>query len=181
MKHINWNEVEAAKPGEFNKLPAGGYICQITAVEDEPKKEYLKLEFDIADGEYKGYYRALYDSKHFWAASFIKSYKEKAQGFFKQMLDCFAASNRAFSFTDDERVLTGKYIGLVLGYEEYIGSDNKVKTRITVTDFKSAKQIKDGDFEIPPLKTLSDDDFDKVHDYARARDINTDEPDDLPF
>ena len=130
MKHINWNEVEAARPGEFNKLPAGGYICQITAVDDEPKKEYLKLEFDIAD---------------------------------------------------DERVLKGKYIGLVLGYEEYVGNDNKVKTRIIVTDFKSAKQIKDGDFEIPPLKELSDNNYDKVHDYSTSNSADTVEDDYLPF
>lgn len=179
MKHINWNEVEAAKPGEFNKLPAGGYICQITAAEDEPKKEYLRFEFDIADGEYKGYYRDLYDNKKFWAASFIKSYKTKAQGFFKLMLDCFEKSNRNFSFHDDERELRGKYIGLVLGYEEYVGNDNKVKQRIIVTDFKTVKEIQNGEFDIPELKKLSDDNFDRVQDASSA--VANDDDDDVPF
>lgn len=157
MKNINWKNVEAARPGEFNRLPAGGYICKITAVEDEPKKEYLKFEFDIAYGEHEGYFRQLYDSKGFWAGHFIKSYKIKAQGFFKQMLECIELSNKNFNaddFGSDERILNGKYIGLVLGYEEYVNNDNNVKQRITVTDFKTAKQIKDNDFEIPTLKTL---------------------------
>ena len=38
MKKINWNEVKDAK--EYDKLLPGGYICQITAVKDEPEKEY---------------------------------------------------------------------------------------------------------------------------------------------
>ena len=41
MKKINWKNVEEAK--EFEKLPAGGYICGITAVEDVPEKEYLRI------------------------------------------------------------------------------------------------------------------------------------------
>lgn len=184
MKNINWKEVEAARPGEFNRLPAGGYICKITAVDDEPKKEYLKFEFDIADGDFKGYFRELYDNKGFWAAHFIKSYKTKAQGFFKQMLECIEASNRNFKaddFGSDERVLNNKYIGLVLGYEEYVGNDNTVKQRLIVTDFKTGKQIKDGDFDISPLKKLSDDDFDKTQDYAVSKAVNADDDDDLPF
>ena len=160
MKNINWSNIEAAKPGEFNRLPAGGYICKITAVEDEPSKEYLKIEFDICDGEYKDYYRNLYESKKFWGGNFIKSYKEKALGFFKQMLECIEKSSKGFSadtFDGDERKLVGKFIGLVIGYEEYKGNDGKIKQRIFVDSFKTASEIKNGEFEIPALKTLASD------------------------
>ena len=158
MKNINWNNVEATKPGEFNRLPAGGYICKITAVEDEPSKEYLKIEFDICDGEFKDYYRNLYENKKFWGGNFIKSYKEKALGFFKQMLECIEKSSRGFKANDfdgDERKLVGKFVGLVIGYEEYEASDGKVKLRIYVDAFKTASEIKNGEFEIPALKTLA--------------------------
>lgn len=179
MKHINWNEVEAYKTGEFKKPPAGGYICQITAAEDDPKNERLLFEFDIADGEFKGYYRNLYNNKKFWAAKYVKSYKTKAQGYFKQMLDCFEKSNRNFSFHDDEREFRDKYIGLVLGYEEYVGNDNKVKQGIIVTDFKTVKEIQNGEFDIPELEKLSDDNFDRVQDAASA--VSNDDDDDVPF
>ena len=152
MKKINWNEVEEVKG--FEKLPAGGYVCGITAVEDVPASEYLKLEFDIAEGEFKNYYRNLYDSKGFWAGKFIKSYKEKALGFFKKMLVAFEASNSGFKFDDDEKVLKRKLIGLVIGYEEYLKSDDTVGERITVVDILPIEDIRAGRFEIPKLKEL---------------------------
>ena len=54
MKKINqnkWNDTKASG-GEYDKLPAGAYICVIKTVEDVPDKEYLKIEYDIADGKY---------------------------------------------------------------------------------------------------------------------------------
>lgn len=179
MKNIDWNAVEEVK--EFNKLPAGGYVCGITAVEDVASSEYLKLEFDIAEGEYKNYYRSLYDNRGFWAGKFIKSYKEKALGFFKKMLTAFEKSNAGFKFDNDEKVLKRKLIGLVIGYEQYLGNDGTVKERITVTDFLPVEDIRAGKFDIPALKTLSDDDYEKVADKnAEFTDLSNAD-DDLPF
>lgn len=155
MKNINWNEVEEIK--DSKQLPAGGYVCGITAVEDKPDKEYLYFEFDIAEGEFKNYYRGLYERRGFWGAHFIKSYKEKALGFFKKMLIAFESSNKGFVFTNDEKTLKRKLIGLVIGYEEYIGNDNTVKQRITVTDFLPVEDIRAGRFDVPALKKLSED------------------------
>lgn len=178
MKKIDWNNVEEVK--DFNKLPAGGYVCGITAVEDVPASEYLKLEFDIAEGEFKNYYRNLYDNRGFWAGKFIKSYKEKALGFFKKMLTAFEKSNAGFKFDDDEKILKRKLIGLVIGYEQYLGSDNTVKERIVVTDFLPVDDVRAGRFEIPALKPLSDDDQDKLAD-SRETVMDISEDDDLPF
>ena len=61
MKNIDWQNVEEVK--EYVRVAPGGYVCVITAVEDVPDKEYLRIEYDIAEGENKGYYKALYDSK----------------------------------------------------------------------------------------------------------------------
>lgn len=183
MKNINWNEVEEAKG--FEKLPAGGYICGITAVEDEPDREFLKFEFDIAEGEHKNRFRELYDSKGFWAAKFVKSYKQNALGFFKKMLTAFEKSNKGFVFNNDEKQLKRKLIGLVIGYEEYIGNDGTLKERMIVTDFLSTDDIKAGNFTIPTLKKLSDDDYDKLQDNNRGKtfaEVSEDlSDDDLPF
>ena len=171
MKNINWNEVEEVK--EFEKLPAGGYVCGITAVEDEPQKEYLKFEFDIAEGEYKNYYRSLYDNKGFWAAKFVKSYKQKSVGFFKKMLTAFEKSNKGFIFNNDEKTLKRKLVGLVLGYEEYVGNDGNIKQRLIVTDYLPVDDIKAGNFSIPALKKLETENgqvsnnsaFEAIEDY----------------
>ncbi len=183
MKNINWNEVEEAKG--FEKLPAGGYICGITAVEDKPEKEYLYIEFDIAEGEYKNRFRELYEARGFWGAHFIKSYKEKALGFFKKMLTAFEASNKGFTFNNDEKALKRKLIGLVVGYEEYIGNDGTVKERLIVTDFLPVEDIRAGRFDIPALKRLSDEDSDRLPANSAAAaftDASDDiSDDDLPF
>lgn len=182
MKHFNWNEIEA--PKGFERLPAGGYVCGITAVEDKPQKEYLYFEFDIAEGEYKNRFRELYEARGFWGAHFIKSYKEKALGFFKKMLTAFEGSNKGFIFRDDEKELRRKLIGLVLGYEEYIGNDNTVKQRIYVADFLPADDIRAGRFDVPELKRLSDEDTDRLGDTGTSdpfKGIVDDGDDDLPF
>ncbi len=152
MKNINWANVEAVE--NFKKVEAGGYICGITAVEDVEQKEYLKLEFDIIEGDLKGYYRDLYDRKGFWGGSFIRSYKESARGFFKKFLNAVEASNPNYKFDNNEKTLRGKVVGLVLGYEEYISGNGEVKERVYVADILSVDDVKAKNFTVPKLKKL---------------------------
>ena len=71
MKNLNLENIEEAK--DFDRVQPGGYVCGITAVEDVVRKEYLKLEYDIADGPFKNYYRNLYNSKGFLSRYIIFS------------------------------------------------------------------------------------------------------------
>ena len=176
MKKIDWNNVEEAKG--FEKLPAGAYICGITAVEDEPTKEYLKFEADIAEGEFKNYYRNLYEAKGFWGLHFIKSYKEKAQGFFKKMLTAFENSNPNFRFDNDEKILKRKLIGLVIGYEEYEGNDGSIKERVQVVDFISIDDVRKGNFTVPALKKLE---IENLSNYVGTETQSDISDEDLPF
>ena len=175
MKHIDWEKVQEASGG---KLPAGGYVCGITAVEDDAEREFLKFEFDIAEGEYKNTYRELYETRGFWAGRFNKSYKEKALGYFKKMLKAFEKSNKGFVFTDDEKAFKRRLIGLVIGYEEYIGSDGAVKERIRVADFLPVEYIRAGRHTVPELKRL---DGGKANTLAAAPETDDISDDDLPF
>lgn len=176
MKNINWANVEAVE--SFKKLEAGGYVCGITAVEDHEDREYLKLEFDIIEGDLKGYYRDLYDRKGFWGGNFIRSYKESARGFFKKFLNAVEASNPNYKFDNNEKKLRGKTIGLVLGYEEYISNNGEVKKRMYVADILSLDDIRAENFTVPKLKKLalpnnitSNSDFEEI----------TNDDDDLPW
>ena len=176
MKNINWDNVEAA--GNYTKIPAGGYVCGIVNVEDMPEKEYLKFDFDIAAGEYKNHFSERYSGKDFWGANFIKSYKEKALPFFKAMLEAFKESNSGFVVnSSDEQRMKRKFIGLVLGYEEYIGNDGKVKERMYVDQILPVSKIQSGEFTVPELKRLNGaSDVPPVND-----DIPPVEDDDLPW
>ena len=98
MRPIDWNNVEEAT-SEFEKVTPGGYIAIITAVTDEPAKEYLKMELDIIDGKFAGYFTELCNAKGFWGLTLYRSYKESALGFFKAFKNCVEACNRGYIFT----------------------------------------------------------------------------------
>jgi len=152
MKNVNWGSVEETS---FDRLVPGGYVCGIVSVIDEEKKEYLKIEYDIAEGEQKNYYRKLQESKNFWGGSFIRSYKETALGFFKGFLTALEKSNgnfKAATFDNDPQKLKRLLIGLVLGEEEYKANDGEIKKRLYVSELRSVDSIRKGDFKVPELK-----------------------------
>jgi hypothetical protein len=160
MKRIENYETVQASSGEFARPTAGGYICKIIDVEDVPmneqgKGDYLRIEYDIADGEFKGYYKEQFDRwGGNWNASFIRSYKEKALGMFKHFIKCIEESNPKFSWDWNETELINQYVGLVLGEEEYQNSVGEIKTKLTVREIKSVEDIRKGNFKIPTIKKL---------------------------
>lgn len=153
----DWTKVEAMNEGG-SRLPAGGYVIRIRSVLNVVMKEYLTIEYDIAEGEYIGYYAALNERAHFWGGHFIRSYKKKAAGFFKSFLNAVEASNDncviATAEGVDENRLIGKALGVVLGEEEYQGNDGSVKKRLYVAAVLPADRIRSGDFTVPAFKKL---------------------------
>lgn len=170
MKPIT-NIASVQEAGDSKRLPAGGYICKYTNVEDNPNKNYLYMEFDIAEGDFKGYFADLDERAGFWAGKCYRSYKENALPMFKRMCSAVTKSNKGFIFDGnqhcDESTLVGKKVGMILGEEEYIGNDGSTKTRLYVAREVDIADIKAGKFKIPELKKLNntnteieqDDDF----------------------
>lgn len=163
MRQVNLENVKEA--GDFERLGAGGYVCRIMKVTDVPvnpttgKGDYLQIEYDIAEGDLKDYYKKMEANLKFWGGRFICSYKEKALPMFKRMCSAIAKSNPGFIFDGgrqnaDEQTLVGKLIGLVLGEEEYIGNDGALKTRVYVYSQCDISDIRRGDFKIPKMKPL---------------------------
>ena len=154
MKKINLANVEEFK--EYENPTAGGYVCGIYAVEDVPEKEYLKLSYDIIEGEFKGYYQKLVKDGVFKALpNFISSYSEKSLPFFKGTITSIEKSNNGFKFTNDESKLKGKKIGLVLFEEEYINKKGEVKVSLRVDKAHSVEAIKTDDFKVPERKSVA--------------------------
>ena len=147
--------------GDFARPGAGGYICRIINATDHPvdprtgKGDYLKIEYDIHEGEFKDYYSEAYKKFGKWWASFICSYKEKALGMFRHRINCIEESNVGYKWNFDEKTLQGKMIGLVIGEEEYLKQSGEVGTRLYVADVKTVDQIDRGDYKVPALKKLA--------------------------
>ena len=150
MKNVNWDNVQ----DDVRRPVPGGYAAKITRVEDVEGKEYLRIEWEFAEGEFKGANQETVDVFGFWPMTMFCSYKEKALRFFKAFKTAVEESNRNYVFRNDPQSLVGKFIGVVLGEEEYLASDGKVKTRLYVAAKKPGKAIRDGNFTIPELKKL---------------------------
>lgn len=151
MKNVNWDNVQE----EIRRPVPGGYAAKIVRVEDVENKEYLRIEWEFAEGELKGVNQETYDTFGFWPMPFFCSYTEKALRFFKGFKTAVEMSNRNYVFRNDPQSLVGKFIGVVLGEEEYLASDGKIKKRLYVAEKRSGKAIRDGDFTIPELKKLN--------------------------
>ncbi len=85
MKAIDLTNVKEA--GDFQRPAPGAYVCTITSAEDVPAKEYLKIGYDIAEGEFKGYYSQMRKDHPDWtnAGTYYRSYKPTALNMFKRM------------------------------------------------------------------------------------------------
>lgn len=188
MKNINLDAVQEAQ--EFERLVPGGYICGIVRAEDVPEKEYLRIEFDIADGPFKNYFRDMRDrlALDSWPSAGVlyRSYKESALPFFKQFITCVQVSNAGYVFKNDEATLARKLFGVVMGEEEYEKNDGTIGTRLKAAIVRSVKSIREGDFKVPALKKLKAAPAAYADAYrtqpANSTDFATiDDGEDLPF
>lgn len=159
MKNFNWADVPAASD-DFARPVPGGYICRILEVEDFPNKEYLKIHYDIVEGEFADFYKKRHDALNADYPAFIRSYKETARSMFKGFLMALQESNRNFladRFNGNEQQFVGMLVGLVMGEEEYLNTNNEIRLAIKAKKVTSCVKIKNGDFKVPALKKYEGD------------------------
>lgn len=177
MKNINWDKVPEAT--DYKPLPVGAYICGILRAVDVPEKEYLRIEFDIAEGDFKNYYRQQAERKPDWkwGGVLYMSYKESALGLAKRFLNALKESNPGFVYDNDESKLSRKKFGLVVSEKEYEKRDGSIGTRpdFSITGTYSVADIREGHFTIPPKKLLTTT-ANQTSDFAPVAD-----DEDLPF
>ena len=155
MKKLGLEGIQEFK--DFKSPKAGGYVCGIMKVEDFPEKEYLKVYYDIIEGEFKGYYTNLVKEveKVKDIPFFFASYKDTALKFFKGTITAVEKSNKGFVWKDNEKDLVKKKIGLVLYDEEYVKNDGSVGSSLRVDKAHSLEAIANGDFEVPERKCVA--------------------------
>lgn len=163
MITVNFENVNeaGANNSDFPKPPAGGYKCEIKAVENKEKNNGLVLDLDICEGKYEYYFTDKFNHFGWWALTSFHSYKPKALPFFKRFLKNLQKSNPQFEIALDggsiqlnENDLIGLKIGVVFGYEEYIGNDGKVKEKTKVADVISLDDLRNGKYKVPEKVTL---------------------------
>lgn len=166
MKKVDLTNVQEAQDGS-RRHPAGPYICKITAVEDVEDKEYLKVSYDIIEGEYKGYYTKGREEHPDWGwfGTYVKSYKTKALPMFKRFCSAVTKSNNGYTFdggaaNSDEKTLIGKKIGLLFREEEYYANDGELRTRLIVYSEFPISKI--GEQKTPAIKKIKEEDSPKT-------------------
>ena len=176
---------EAQSFGEFETLPAGGYKCLIKKVvceKTQAGKEYLKIEFDIAEGEYKDFYQKKFANdarpepkwSGIWTV-FTEGYNPGTTNpKFKGLITSVEASNTGFKFNFNEQELVNKKVGLVFREEEFEGQDGQLHT--SVKPFFAVSYDKAEEAKIPAPKKLAQK-GEAFDDFS----TNVADNDDLPF
>lgn len=157
MQAVDLSNVQEAGTG--SQLKAGGYVCKYTNVTDVKDKQYLLMEFDIAEGPDKDYYKNLEAQHGFWGGTCYRSYKQNALPMFKRMCSAVTKSNPGYIFDGgannaDESTLIGKLVGIVLQEEEYEKNNGEIGTRLRVSYECDVDKIRKGDFKVPEKKLL---------------------------
>lgn len=187
----SYNGFKAERTAAKETLPAGGYVAKImdaSAIHYD-WGEVLKIDFDIAEGEYKGFfandYRANTSDNKKWRGSYrITIPDESSQYFdsqrksFNNLIACLEETNAGYHFDWDESKLKGKGIGVLFRNKEweYNGSTGWTTECCAVT---TAEDIRNGKFKTPKDKALKKTGYTAAASTSFA-DLDDDDSD-LPF
>lgn len=149
--------------GDFESLSAGGYKCIIKKVEcntSSNNKEFLKISFDIAEGEHKDFYKNKYLNDQrpekkwsgIWVI-FTEGYEVGSTNpKFKGLISSVEESNPNYKWDWNEKTLENKKIGIVMRAEEFEAMDGSVKE--SVKPFYAMAYEKVENAKIPNTKKL---------------------------
>ncbi len=187
-----FNSFDTAKTySETEKLPAGGYVVKIMAATEEKASNgnaFLKISFDIAEGEYAGYYerkyRAANEDNKKWKGN-INLYVPLEDGSeqddytaskFKTSIINIEESNPGYHWDWDEKKLKGKLVGCIFREKEY---DVEGNTGFFAEPFRliNIENIRNGKFKMPKPKLLNGSSAPVQTSTDNAADVD----DDLPF
>ena len=161
-------EAKTAKPGEFIKLPPGGYVCTVVNAEITYSKNgnpMLVLYLDIIEGEFKSYFadatkrlKSLkpdkrWDGDGIYRQNFYNN-DGKVSPFFKYLLTILMKDNpnakvNAENFEPD--CFFNATIGFVFA-EEVWNFEGRSGVRVRPKTPESVEDIRSGNFKVPELK-----------------------------
>lgn len=155
---------------EYEALPKNAYIIRLLSVKEEANKDntgtYLKIAFDIAEGEFAGFYKKAFenDSREDkkWnndAVLYISVPKDNSEQWmvdnFNKFMTAVEDSNEGYHWNWDENTLKDKLVGAKFCIEqsEY---DGRIYDHTKAKWFIAAQKIRDGKFgKLPNDKLIS--------------------------
>ena len=155
---------------EYEALPKGAYVIKLIDIKEAPNKAgtgtYLKIAFDIAEGEYAGFYKKSFDSDtredKKWnndAVLYITCPSDDSEQFildnFNKFMTAVEDSNEGYHWNWEEGTLKNKIVGAKFHIEqsEYNG---KVYNHTKAKWFIAAQKVRDGRFgQLPNDKLIS--------------------------
>ena len=161
MQKVDWNSINESTNGG-SRPPVGGYVLTIINATEKPEKQYFQIEWDYNEGEFAGHNQKNAAANNWGLPRLFRSYKPSALGMLKHFLIALEKSNRGWtidhwnSLPDAQQApaLNGLAFGAVIGEEEYISKDGKLKVRQYIADTLPVADVRAGKFEVPALKKL---------------------------
>ena len=165
-------DYDNVKVGERKILPAGGYICKILKAEETESKAgkpMIKVAFDITEGDFKGYFREMFDSWKagsddpqsvkwpFTGTKWILLYNDKGETNrdFKSFCTALEDSGTDVWKKDafDAQGLKDAQLGIIFRREEHEYMNTRSWRTVPVW-FRSVDSVRAGDYTIPDDKPL---------------------------
>lgn len=167
----NWNEVKEFS--ERKKLEINAAVVKVrqAAIKSTDYGEQLCILFDIAEGDYTGFYKEDFDGQKPEAGK-EKKWKgvlrlflpvddgsekdEWTKSTLKGMATAFEKSNPGYQWNWDEKSLAGKLVGILYRDEEWEWNG---KTGWAKRPFRaiSVESVREGSFTVPNKKSLNRD------------------------
>lgn len=160
MKKPSGYDEAQAFTGEYAVLPAGLYVCKIIMAIEENRqgKSVLAIAYDIAEGEYAGFYQKRYDANTDQGKKWPAIHRQNTEGnslpFFKGLMTSIEESNPGYHWNWDENTLKDKKFGAVMGREEFLTNDGQKKMATKIRSIRSVEGLKSA--TIPEDKLLTD-------------------------
>ena len=149
----DFDKVEAKGMDDFRGLPIGAYECVIMDARvnhnEQSGKDTFKVSVDIASGEFKDYFRKMYENDtridRKWNNNAVKylSYTGDNVAYFKGFIKTIENSNVGYTWDWDETKLKGKKVCGVFQYEQYEKQDGTKGIKVRLTKFRSLDKLKE--------------------------------------
>lgn len=183
---------------ETKQLPRGGYVCRIAGAKVEPSRDggqYIKIAFDIEEGEYKGFFQGKFDQNtnedKKWPGVYSLNVPKDdgserdswTKRRFKTFTNALEDSNEGYHFDWDETKFKGKLVGFVFNYREYSFNGINGMTP-NVANVTSVDKVRTGEYKIPADRLLKERPAAETAEFVRDMNKfvnNTAEEEEIPF
>ena len=180
--------------GSFETLPKGAYVIKILKAEEYAKPgagnsvTQIKIGFDVAEGEYKDFYKKQFDSNPnedkkwpFDGVFYLSAPDDDSPQWMIDNFGTFIAaledSNEGYHWDWDETKWKGLLLGALCRVEQSRDGD-RIYTHTRPFWFRDAQSVRDGKYGKLPKDKLVEADPPKADDFMT---IPMDAADECPF